>query len=99
LRKAHIRLQQRLDQQETASESANSKIEELQGDLRAAKDTLKRETDKVVKAEKMIADLREKNKDLQKELDDLVKEDDGRNGVVSSHQSEIPQETDSRESS
>lgn len=56
---------------------------EMQDDLNAAKDALKRESDKVVKAERAISDLRDKNKDLQKELDDLVNEDDGRNGAVS----------------
>lgn len=82
MRRANTRMQQRLDQQETTSYTATSKMEELQEELKAAKDAWKRECDKVVKAERTFSDLRDKNRDLQKELDDLVKEDDGRNGAV-----------------
>jgi predicted nucleic acid-binding Zn-ribbon protein len=83
LQKAHNQLQRRLVTEETASQTTNSKIEELQGALKDAKDALKRETERVAKVEKTVGDLKDKNEDLQKELDDLVKEDTGRNGEVS----------------
>lgn len=83
LQKAHHQLQRRLVTEETASQTTNSKIEELQGALKDAKDALKRETERVAKVEKTVVDLKGKNEDLQKELDDLVKEDTGRNGEVS----------------
>lgn len=83
LLKAHSQLQRRFATEETASQTTNSKIEELQRALKDAKDALKRETERVAKVEKTVVDLRGKNEDLQKELDDLVKEDTGRNGEVS----------------
>lgn len=83
LQKSHDRLQQRLADQEEASRTTDSRIEELQLALTAARDALKRETENVAKVERIITDLRGKNEDLQAELDDLVKEDTGRNGEVS----------------